>query len=111
MLVLPLRGVFVKHHEHGGELVASVGQALFFNAGEGYRISHPTGHGDDCLTLEIPPRILREALEPFALYRANEAHTLFARTHQPLTFALLASCSSTSTTHRADWSTPCSADV
>ena len=30
-LALPLRGVFVKHHEGGAEVVAHAGQALFFN--------------------------------------------------------------------------------
>jgi AraC family transcriptional regulator len=54
IVVFPLRGVFMKHHACGGEALVASGSALFFNAGEPYRISHPTGCGDDCLVLEVP---------------------------------------------------------
>lgn len=54
ILVFPLRGVFMKHHACGGEVLVATGSALFFNAGEPYRISHPTGCGDDCLVIEVP---------------------------------------------------------
>jgi AraC family transcriptional regulator len=52
--VFPLRGIFMKHHACGGEILVATGSALFFNAGEPYRISHPTGCGDDCLVIEVP---------------------------------------------------------
>ena len=63
-LAFPLRGVFLKHHESGAEVVAHAGQALFFNAGEGYRVSHPAG-GDDCLTLQAAAPVLHELLACF----------------------------------------------
>src|SRR5262245_6437495 len=42
------------------EAVAEANQALFFNAGEGYRVSHPTPGGDASLTLTIGESQLRE---------------------------------------------------
>lgn len=52
LLVLPLRGLFVKHHERGERIVADPCHALFFKAGEPYRVSHPVDGGDECLVLE-----------------------------------------------------------
>jgi len=51
-LVLPLRGVFVKHYSGRERVVADACQALFFRAGEPYRVSHPVAGGDECLVLE-----------------------------------------------------------
>lgn len=49
-LVFPYRGVFMRHL--GRDVaVAEASQLLFFNAGEGYRISHPVEGGDACLSL------------------------------------------------------------
>jgi AraC family transcriptional regulator len=39
-LVFPYRGVYVRQLG-GDEAVAEANQALFFNAAEGYRVSHP----------------------------------------------------------------------
>lgn len=51
-LVFPYRGVFMRHL--GRDVaVAEAGQVVFFNAGEGYRISHPVEGGDACLSLAI----------------------------------------------------------
>jgi AraC family transcriptional regulator len=33
ILVFPLRGIFMKHHARGGEVLVACGSALFFNAG------------------------------------------------------------------------------
>src|SRR5262249_30785069 len=49
-VVLPLRGLFVKHGWHGERIVADPCRALHFKAGEPYRVSHPVG-GDECLFL------------------------------------------------------------
>ena len=46
MLVLPLRGIFVKH-EGPERLVADPCHALFFEAGAPYRVSHPVEGGDE----------------------------------------------------------------
>src|ERR1700694_1674355 len=58
-LVFPYRGVYVRHLGRD-EAVAEANQVLFFNAAEGYRISHPVPGGDACLTLTIGELQLRE---------------------------------------------------
>jgi AraC-like DNA-binding protein len=58
-LVFPYRGVYVRHLG-GNDAVAEANQVLFFNAAEGYRISHPVEGGDACLSLEIAEAVLRE---------------------------------------------------
>jgi AraC family transcriptional regulator len=83
-LAFPLRGVFVKHHEGGPEVVASAGQALFFNAGEAYRVSHPAGGSDDCLTLQLAPGTLRELLQNFDAAAAERERNPFGVSHAAL---------------------------
>jgi AraC-like DNA-binding protein len=58
-LVFPYRGVFVRDVGRT-EAVAEANQLLFFNEGEGYRISHPVEGGDACLSLGIGEGWLRE---------------------------------------------------
>src|SRR5262249_35005798 len=55
-LVFPYRGVYVRH-VGDDEAVAEANQVLFFNAIEGYRVSHPVPGSDGSLTLLIsePP--------------------------------------------------------
>jgi AraC family transcriptional regulator len=66
-LVFPYRGVYVRHL--GSEqAVAEANQVLFFNATEGYRISHPVQGGDASLTLVISEPVLRE-LAPHTFLR------------------------------------------
>lgn len=66
-LVFPYRGVYVRHLGQD-QAVAEANQVLFFNANEGYRVSHPVAGGDACLTLEVSEPILHE-LSPRALLR------------------------------------------
>src|SRR5450755_4510031 len=66
-LVFPYRGVYVRHVGHD-QAVAEANQVLFFNAFEGYQISHPVAGGDASLTLVIGESILRE-LAPSAFLR------------------------------------------
>lgn len=66
-LVFPYRGVYVRHVGQD-QAVAEANQVLFFNATEGYRISHPVEGGDACLTLVINEPLLRE-LAPRAFLR------------------------------------------
>jgi AraC family transcriptional regulator len=70
-LVFAYRGVFVRHVGQD-EAVAEANQVLFFNAGEGYRVSHPVAGGDCCLDLTISEPLLRE-LTPRALLRPGAA--------------------------------------
>jgi AraC family transcriptional regulator len=58
-LVFPYRGVYVRH-VGSDQAVAEANQVLFFNATEGYRVSHPVPGGDASLTLVISEPQLRE---------------------------------------------------
>ena len=51
-LVFPYRGVYMRHLGQD-QAVAEANQVLFFNAHEGYRVSHPVPGGDASLTLAI----------------------------------------------------------
>src|SRR5499433_3678033 len=68
-LVFPYRGVYVRHVGND-QTVAEANQVLFFNAAEGYRVSHPLPGGDACLTLDVSEPQLRE-LAPSALLRGG----------------------------------------
>jgi AraC family transcriptional regulator len=70
-LVFPYRGAYVRHLGHD-QAVAEANQVLFFNAGEGYRVSHPVPGGDASLTLVIGESQLRE-LAPAPLLREGAA--------------------------------------
>jgi AraC-like DNA-binding protein len=58
-LVFPYRGVYVRH-VGSDDAVAESNQVLYFNAGEGYRVSHPVNGGDASFTLVPHEMILRE---------------------------------------------------
>jgi AraC family transcriptional regulator len=73
-LVFPYRGVYVRHVGHD-QAVGEANQVLFFNAFEGYRISHPVPGGDASLTLVISEAMLRE-LAPVSFLR-DSANVLF----------------------------------
>lgn len=62
-LVFPYRGVYVRHLGHY-QAVAEANQVLFFNATEGYRVSHPVAGGDASLSLAISEALLRELAPP-----------------------------------------------
>jgi len=58
-LVFPYRGVYVRHLGTD-QAVAEANQVMFFNANEGYRVSHPVPGGDANLTVVISQSLLRE---------------------------------------------------
>jgi AraC-like DNA-binding protein len=62
-LVFPYRGVYVRHLGHD-QAVAEANQVLFFNAFEGYRVSHPVPGGDASLTLIVSEALLLELSPP-----------------------------------------------
>jgi AraC family transcriptional regulator len=66
-MVFPYRGIYVRHLG-GDEAVAEANQVLFFNAHEGYRVSHPVPGGDASLDLVVSEPILDE-LSPRSLLR------------------------------------------
>ncbi len=89
VVVLPLRGAFVKHIVSGKKLLAEPSQAVFFAAGRPYRVSHEVASSDDSLALEFSPDILREVLanttatDNLHSIEANSllsAHTIATRT-------------------------------
>lgn len=65
-LVFPYRGVYVRHLGQD-QAVAEANQVLFFNAGEGYRVSHPVSGGDASLSLAICESLLSELAHPALL--------------------------------------------
>ena len=69
-LVFPYRGLFVRH-VGSKQAVADANHVLFFNADEGYQVSHPASGGDACLSLSISQPLLRE-LAPAALLQRRE---------------------------------------
>lgn len=73
-IVFPYRGLYLRH-VGSDQSVADANHVLFFNAGEGYQVSHPVGGGDSCLSLAIAPELLRE-LVPVELLNKPEEPTL-----------------------------------
>ena len=65
-LVFPYRGVYVRHLGHD-QAVAEANQVLFFNASEGYRVSHPVPGGDASLSLAVSEPLLGELAPPIFL--------------------------------------------
>jgi len=72
-MVFPYRGVYVRHLA-GDQAVAEANQVLFFNAAEGYRISHPVAGGDSSLTLLVTESLLAE-LAPRGVLQKNKPPT------------------------------------
>jgi AraC family transcriptional regulator len=64
-MVFPYRGLYVRHLGRD-DAVAEANQVLFFNAHEGYRVSHPVPGGDASLDLVVSEPILDE-LSPRSL--------------------------------------------
>jgi AraC-like DNA-binding protein len=62
-LVFPYRGVYLRH-VGTDQAVADANHVLFFNAGQGYRVSHPVEGGDASLVLCLPDAILHELAPP-----------------------------------------------
>ena len=58
-LVFPYRGTYVRHLGRD-DAVAEANQVLFFNAGEGYQVSHPVPGGDTSLVVVVEEALLRE---------------------------------------------------
>lgn len=58
-LVFPYRGVYVRH-VGSEQSVADANHVLFFNADEGFQVSHPVAGGDSSLVLVLPEALLQE---------------------------------------------------
>jgi AraC family transcriptional regulator len=57
--VFPYRGVYLRHVGND-QAVADANHVLFFNAGQGYQVSHPITGGDASLVLSVSEPTLRE---------------------------------------------------
>jgi AraC family transcriptional regulator len=80
-LVFPYRGIYVRHVGQD-QAVADANHVLFFNAGEGYQVSHPVAGGDSSLSLSLSDPILRE-LAPSVIL-SDRATTGFRLQHQSI---------------------------
>ena len=69
-IVFPYRGLYVRHVA-GHDAVAEANQVFFFNADEGYRVSHPVPGGDASLDLVVSEPVLDE-LTPRSLRRTGD---------------------------------------
>lgn len=70
-LVFPYRGVYVRH-VGSDQSVADANHVLFFNAGEGYQVSHPVIGGDASLGLVVSQPLLRELAPPALVAQRDE---------------------------------------
>ena len=89
-LVLPLRGIFVKHHGMHTRVVADVCHGVFFNADQPYRVSHPVAGGDQCLAIEPARDALLEAMSTHDASALDRRDTIFPQTHVPLSAGMIA---------------------
>lgn len=79
-IAFPYRGVYVRRLGRD-ETVAEANQALFFNRGESYRVSHPVCGGDSNLVLATVADVLRE-LAPARHLRDGGGMPAFRRQSQ-----------------------------
>ena len=71
-LVFPYRGVYLRHVGNA-QAVADANHVLAFNAGEGYRVSHPVDGGDASLSLAIAEPLLHELMPPALVPGAGQS--------------------------------------
>lgn len=81
-IVMPRRGVFVKHVD-GKKVTADAASVMFFHAGRPYRVSHPCDCGDDCTSIVLAPAVIADALSGLDPARAEDPARPFAFTHGP----------------------------
>jgi AraC-like DNA-binding protein len=77
--VFPYRGVYLRHVGND-QAVADANHVLFFNAGQGYQVSHPITGGDASLVLSIAEPTLRE-LAPGHLVCEEAGRLVFSQQH------------------------------
>ena len=90
-LVFTRCGVFVRHlgpRAHGRQLVGEPMQALLFNAGEPFRVSHPADGGDECTSIAFSPQAVLDVVGAFD-ERAEARPAAFDLSHVPLTSPMI----------------------
>jgi AraC family transcriptional regulator len=78
-LVFPYRGIYLRH-VGSDQAVADANHVLFFNAGEGYQVSHPMAGSDESLSLALSESLLQE-LAPTSLL-TTQGRVGFRRQHR-----------------------------
>ena len=71
--VFPFRGVYLRH-VGSDQAVADANHVLFFNAQQGYQVSHPVSGGDTSLVVSLAQPLLAE-LAPHSLLAGGERLT------------------------------------
>jgi AraC family transcriptional regulator len=69
-LVFPYRGVYLRH-VGSDQSVADANHVMFFNAEQGYQISHPLGGGDASLSLNLSEPLMRELVASALLIKSG----------------------------------------
>jgi len=77
--VFPYRGVYLRH-VGSDQAVADANHVLFFNAGQGYQVSHPLAGGDASLVVSVAEPTLRE-LAPGHLACEDAGRFVFNQQH------------------------------
>jgi AraC family transcriptional regulator len=77
--VFPYRGLYLRHVD-ADLAVADANHVLFFNEGQGYRVSHPVAGGDASLVLSVNPETLRE-IAPASLVGESAGALTFKDQH------------------------------
>jgi AraC family transcriptional regulator len=89
-IVFPYRGTYVRHLGQDAA-VAEANQVLFFNAHDGYRVSHPVAGGDASLDLVVSEPVLGELVPRSLLQPAARVAFRYQRVRiDPRTQALAA---------------------
>lgn len=70
-LVFPYRGVYLRH-VGGDQTVADANHVLFFNATQGYQVSHPVKGGDASLSLSLSDELMQELVPASLLLKSGE---------------------------------------
>jgi AraC-like DNA-binding protein len=78
-LVFPYRGLYMRHVGRE-QAVADANHVLFFNAREGYSVSHPVAGSDNSLDLAVSESVLSELAPPAMLHESGGRLT-FALQH------------------------------
>lgn len=84
-------GAFVRHggRVSGRGVTATAGTALFFNAGEAFRVSHPTSRGDVSTTLALAPSTVRDIVRQHSFGDSDTDPCFYPVTHAVVTADLL----------------------
>lgn len=75
--VVPRRGVF-SWHVCGRAHLVGPNSLLWFAPGEPYRLGHPAGGGDDCLSLSLTPALWAEAADRVGLRASRTGNAVVA---------------------------------